>query len=265
MPTQREKIIKKAREILENSPDGIRYSDLVRKIQEAYPEIKLKVIQWETYNLHRKFKDILKPERGLFILEKFYYEYEVVSKHKEETELGFPVEIAELRLKPKFKSKPREEDFYQQFSDYLVNDLEECTSAIPLGGNRFQDKWGTPDVFGVYKFSETDPIKPPIEIVSAEIKADTNQLITAFGQACAYKLFSHKVYLVIPKEAEKDTARLESLCLRFGIGLILFDSNNPDDPKFEIRTRAMKNEPDYFYVNEYLKKLSKQELKELGL
>jgi len=47
--------------------------------------------------------------------------------------------------------------------------------------------------------------------------------------------------------------------------LILFDSNNPDDPKFEIRTRAMKNEPDYFYVNEYLKKLSKQELKELGL
>jgi len=32
MPTQREKIIKKAYEILERKPDGIRYADLIRKI-----------------------------------------------------------------------------------------------------------------------------------------------------------------------------------------------------------------------------------------
>jgi hypothetical protein len=255
MPTQREKIIKKAREILENSPEGIRYSDLVRKIQDAYPEIKLKVIQWETYNLHKKFKDIAKPERGLFILKKFLEE-------KIKTDLR---EVKEA-IKKAERLIGREENFYQPFADYLVNDLDECTSAMPLGGNRFQDRWGTPDIFGVYKFSETDPIKPLVEIVSAEIKTDTNQLITAFGQACAYKLFSHKVYLAIPKDApEKDVARLESLCLRFGIGLILFDSKNPEDPKFEIRTRAIKNEPDYFYVNEYLKKLNKEELKKLGL
>jgi hypothetical protein len=240
---------------LENSPEGIRYSDLVRKIQDAYPEIKLKVIQWETYNLHKKFKDIAKPERGLFILKKFLEE-------KIKTDLR---EVKEA-IKKAERLIGREENFYQPFADYLVNDLDECTSAMPLGGNRFQDRWGTPDIFGVYKFSETDPIKPLVEIVSAEIKTDTNQLITAFGQACAYKLFSHKVYLAIPKDApEKDVARLESLCLRFGIGLILFDSKNPEDPKFEIRTRAIKNEPDYFYVNEYLKKLNKEELKKLGL
>jgi hypothetical protein len=254
MPTQREKIIKKAREILENSPEGIRYSDLVRKIQDAYPEIKLKVIQWETYNLHKKFKDVVKPERGLFILKKFL-----------EEKIRTDLREAKEAIKKAERLIEKEENFYHPFADYLVNDLDECTSAIPLGGNRFQDKWGTPDVFGVYKFSETDPIKPLVEIVSAEIKTDTNQLITAFGQACAYKLFSHKVYLVIPKDAEKDIARLESLCLRFGIGLILFDSKNPKDPKFEIRTRAIKNEPDYFYVNEYLKKLSKEELRKLGL
>jgi hypothetical protein len=254
MPTQREKIIKKAYEILENSPEGIRYSDLVRKIQDAYPEIKLKVIQWETYNLHKKFKGVAKPERGLFILKKFLEE-------KTRTDLR---EVKEA-IKKAERLIGREENFYQPFADYLVNYLDECTSAMPLGGNRFQDRWGTPDIFGVYKFSETDPIKPLVEIVSAEIKTDTNQLITAFGQACAYKLFSHKVYLAIPKDAEKDVARLESLCLRFGIGLILFDSKNPEDPKFEIRTRAIKNEPDYFYVNEYLKKLSKEELKKLGL
>ena len=130
-----------------------------------------------------------------------------------------------------------------------------------MGGNKFGDKWGTPDVLGIYKFSETDPIRPPIEIVSAEIKTDTNQLITAFGQACSYKLFSHKVYLVVPKDAERDIGRLESLCSRFGIGLILFDRSNPKSPDFEIRTRAAKNEPDYFYVNDYLKKLGEESKK----
>jgi hypothetical protein len=49
--------------------------------------------------------------------------------------------------------------------------------------------------------------------------------------------------------------RVESLCSRFGIGLILFDKNNPQNPNFEIRTRATKSEPDYFYVNEYLRRL----------
>ncbi|CUU08741.1 hypothetical protein JGI4_02176, partial [Candidatus Kryptonium thompsonii] len=114
-----------------------------------------------------------------------------------------------------------------------------------------------------YKFSEAEPIRPPLEIVSAEIKTDTTQLITAFGQACAYKVFSHKVYLVVPKQAESDIPRLESLCMRFGIGLILFDRNNLNDPKFQIRTRAVKSEPDYFYVNLYIQRLSKEDIKKL--
>jgi len=139
------------------------------------------------------------------------------------------------------------------FADYLVKELEECTKAIPLGGNRFQDRWGTPDVIGTYKVLGLGDIQPPIEIISAEIKIDTSQLITAFGQACAYKLFSHKVYLVIPKDADQtDIKRVESLCLKFGIGLILFNRFNKEDPEFEILTRAVKNEPDYFYLNKYL-------------
>jgi len=45
------------------------------------------------------------------------------------------------------------------------------------------------------------------------------------------------------------------LCARFGIGLILFNRNDSQDPAWEIRTRAVKSEPDYFYVNEYLQRL----------
>ena len=107
-------------------------------------------------------------------------------------------------------------------------DLEECTKCITLGGCVFQDKWGTPDILGIRKSRESDIIKFPIEIVAAEIKVDTRNLITAFGQACAYRLFSHRTYLVVPRSSlADDLARLESLCIAVGLGLVLFDSHEP--------------------------------------
>ena len=112
----------------------------------------------------------------------------------------------------------KEEDFYVPFADWLENDLEECTKAIPLGGSRFKDKWGTPDVLGKWESKRSDIIQAPTEIVSAEIKLDINQLITAFGQAAAYRLFSHRTYLVVPVQAGRDEiARLDSLCSSYGI------------------------------------------------
>jgi hypothetical protein len=137
---------------------------------------------------------------------------------------------------------------------WLVNELEECTKAIPVGGNLFKDKRGTPDVIGVREPKKSDIIKFPTEIVAAEIKIDPNGLIVAFGQTCAYRLFCHKSYLVVPVEApEDDLARLDVLARIFGIGLILFDVKSPDDPKFEIRVRAAKQDPDMFYVNRCMK------------
>ncbi len=238
MPTHREEIIKKLFEILENQPDGIRYADLIRKISEELPEINVNTIHGTIWQFNQdtdkgKIKDVLRPEKGFYVLKKYFKEGEIKDKTRKEA---------------------NEEDFYKPFADYLVNDLEECTKAIPLGGNRFQDKWGTPDVIGAYRILGLGHIQPPIEIVSAEIKIDIRQLITSFGQACSYKLFSHKVYLVIPKDANgTDIKRMESLCLKFGIGLILFDRKNKENPGFEILTRAIKNEPDYFYLNRYLK------------
>ena len=248
MPTQREKIIKKIKEILENKPSGIRYSELHQEIKNALPEVNVNTIHGNLWHLKQKIdngeiKDISRPEQGLYILTKYLGEREIFDKQE--------------------KAAIREENFYKPFANYLVNDLEECTKAIPLGGNRFQDRWGTPDVIGTYRILGFGNIQPPIEIISAEIKTDTNQLITAFGQACAYKIFSHKVYLVIPKEARSfDIKRIESLCLKFGIGLILFDRDNRNNPNFEILTRAVKSEPDYFYVNKYLRILE-TEAKEL--
>jgi hypothetical protein len=82
--------------------------------------------------------------------------------------------------------------------------------------------------------------------------------ITAFGQAVAYKLFAHRVYIVMPKStSQKDISRLSSLCLQQSIGLVTFDETNFDDPDFQHIIRAQKTEPDAFYTNEFLSGLNR--------
>src|SRR5207237_9172171 len=53
---------------------------------------------------------------------------------------------------------------------------------------------------------------------------------------------------------EEDQSRLESLCMLFGVGLVLFDPNK-DAPQFSIRVRAQRFSPDMFYVNEFADRL----------
>jgi len=54
--------------------------------------------------------------------------------------------------------------------------------------------------------------------------------------------------------SEEDYSRLETLCILFGIGLVLFKVN-PDEPEFQIRVRAQRYSPDMFYVNEFAERV----------
>jgi hypothetical protein len=237
-----ERIVQKAFDILKASPEGLRYSNLVRQISDSDPLFKTTTIKGSIWNLHDQYPDrVYKPSRGLFRLTE--YRDPDTDQFKED-------------LVPKQPEKIKEEDFYQAFADWLENETEECTKAIPLGGSQFRDKWGTPDVIGKRESKKSDIIQAPVEIVSAEIKSDTSQLVTAFGQACAYCLFSHKVYLVVSNKAPgEEISRLDGLCLVFGIGLVLFDSENPKDPNFEIRCRPRLQQPDLFYTNQHMKSI----------
>ncbi len=239
MVTRREQIQLRAIEILKNSPQGLRYTGLVNSIKEAYPEIPENTIHGTVWNLDVTIpKEVYKAGRGLFRHQSF-----------NDMQSGGLASTAVIA-----RPKVSEADFYPSFVDYLTNDLEEVTKAIVLGGNRFKDKWGTPDVIGIKKPMLSDIIKSEVVIISAEIKTDANSLITAFGQACSYKIFSHKVYLVVPKNSsEEDKSRVESLCLIFGFGLILFNNADKENPQYEIRVRPSKHEPDSFYVNKYMK------------
>jgi len=231
----------KARELLTAAPEGIRYAQLHRQISAAYPDIPENTIHGALHKFRTELPpEIYQPSKGL---------YRHISFREEVTandEKSLPPKPAVLRV--------REEDFYEPFAEWLVNELEECTSAIAVGGNVFRDKWGTPDVIGIREAKRSDIIKPPTEIVTAEIKLDLNGLITAFGQCCSYKLFSHRAYIVVPQNSsEEDISRLDALARIFGIGLILFDAKDAKEPDFSIRVRASRHEPDVFYVNKYLK------------
>jgi hypothetical protein len=95
-------------------------------------------------------------------------------------------------------------------------------------------------VIGICKQLASNLAKFPIEIVSAEIKIDPQAPVVAFGQAIAYLLFSTKTYIGMPTTlTEEDQSRLESLCMLFGIGLVLFHLDK-DVPRFSIRVRALR-------------------------
>jgi len=237
--TNRERIVSQAIAILKDLPQGIHYSDFVRQVHAALPQIPKNTIHGVIWNLEvKESQHVFKPARGMYLHTKYR---EVAESIEQKT--TYPV-----------KEKIQESGFYEPFADWLVKELEECTKAIPVGGNIFKDKWGTPDVIGIREPKKSDIIKFSTEIITAEIKLDSTNLITAFGQACAYRLFSHKSYIVVPLSSpEDDIARLDTLSRIFGIGFILFDSSNPKEPHFTIRVRATKYDPDMFYVNRYMK------------
>ncbi|MBI4224712.1 MAG: hypothetical protein HY617_00095 [Candidatus Sungbacteria bacterium] len=241
MPTTPEQIKSAIINLLEVAPQGMHSTEIVRSIESQFPDVKDRggrvIGQIRGMRLNPA-SNIIRPSRGLYLHTKFQNEGNFTEQQRGETREG----------------AIHEGDFYQPFADYLVDELEECTQAISLGGNIFGVRWGTPDVIGKNEASQLDIIKHDTEIISAEIKIDTAGLITAFGQACSYRLFSHKVYIVIPKSSrEEDKSRIESLCLISGIGLIFFESNDKENPNFEIRVRPIKHEPDMFYMNEYIR------------
>lgn len=237
--SEKHQIINAAIGILSKHPEGMKGQELRHSIQAQLPKLQ-KQVYWTLLDYSRSSNaEIYQSSRFSYRLTRF--------KNSDSMHVP-PQPMAE---------KIEESAFYEPFATWLM-ERDECNKAKAVGGNMLKDKWGTPDVMGIRKPFEGDIVKFPVEVVSAEIKVSGEGLITAFGQACSYKLFSHRSYIVVPRSAPLDDIdRLESLCLIFGIGLILFDKTNPQDPKFEFLTRAAKHDPDMFYVNEKIRPLGK--------
>lgn len=232
----------RAKTIVASHQGGIRYVALVRQIHTEHPETPKNTITGAVWDLDKTFpNEIAKPSRGLFT--------PLAAGTNDTISVGSTEQIAPTGIKVK------EADFYESFAEWLKNDLDEVTEVASLGGAGLKSKWGTPDVVGTYKKQPGNVIDFPIEIISAEIKIDPQAPVVAFGQAISYRLFSSKTYIAMPTTlTEEDQSRLESLCMLFGIGLVLFDLNK-DDPRFSIRVRAQRFSPDMFYANEFADRL----------
>jgi len=228
-----------AKRIIADAPGGIRYAALVARIFSENPETPRNTVHGAVWDLDKTFAgEIVKPSRGLFKL---------ATNGSASTTKPTP--------SPPPEPVARESDFYESFAEWLKNDLDEATEAVALGGAGLRGKWGTPDVIGMFKPVPSNRVKFDPEILSAEIKTNPNESITAFGQAAAYRLFSHKVYLVMPDTlTEEDQSRIEALAILFGIGFVLFDVNI-EEPNYRVRVRAQRFSPDMFYVNEFADRL----------
>lgn len=245
-PNLRAQIRFEAIELLHEAPKGMTFTQLVDALRAKHPGRNLKTLHNDLTSLDRKVPaKVCKPAKGLYVHVRFQAQVP-------NTDLAqFAPSVAKS---PRRDPKISEEKFYGLFAVWLKEELEEVTHAIALGGNTFRDRWGTPDVLGKYEGRRSDVIKGMTSIVAAEIKVDTSNLLTGFGQACAYRLFSHKSYLVIPENTTADELdRLEALCHMHGIGLVTFDASSTTKPSFRLLARPVKHEPDLSYTNRYIR------------
>jgi hypothetical protein len=200
-----------------------------RRDQEGQPGVQTEPDQRVHLGPRREISEPgLQAVQGLFRLSKFK---DALAK-----------EAAEPKKAPA-PGSVKEEDFYAPFADGLKNEIEDATKAIPPGAT-------SSGTSGCARRDRATGIAAQRHHQGADadrvggIKTDTAQLVTAFGQACAYKLFSHKAYLVVPCRSPGDEiSRVDSLCQIFGIGFVTFNAESPSAPDFQVRDRPARHEP----------------------
>ncbi|SAI71709.1 Uncharacterized protein conserved in bacteria [Bordetella ansorpii] len=240
--------------VLESSPQGIRWSDLLRAVGEEAPDTPRNSIHGGIHNLLiTRTREIVKVARGTYQLARFVEADDAIASAKEHETETIRVQADEPEL-----GTLTEQDFYSSFAEWLEEN-DEATVAASLGGSSLGGKWGTPDVIGVLKPRAQDIFKFEPQIVTAEIKAVPNQPVVAFGQAVAYRLFSHRSYIVVPNSTSSDDMnRLKSLCSIHGVGLVTFMLNKAQ-PDYTVVVLPVNASPDMFYVNNMLERLKSSE------
>jgi hypothetical protein len=243
-------IQEKAMEVLEANPHGIRWMELLRAVEAGEPDTPHNSVHGAVHNLlSTRTVDIVKVARGTYQLAKFAAADDAVASAQE-----IATSVTPVRAETPGSEAVTEHDFYASFADWLIEN-DDVTIASALGGNSLGGKWGTPDVIGVLKPRAQDIFKFQPQIVTAEIKAVANQPVVAFGQAVAYRLFSHKSYIVVPRSTTSDDMnRLTSLCSLHGVGLVTF-SLNKEQPGYSVVVLPLVAAPDMFYVNSMLERL----------
>jgi hypothetical protein len=251
----RTQIQEEARAFLAANPGGMRWAEVLKAIGAAHPETPANSIRGATHVLFQGANDIVKIARGTYQLARFAEADAAETVAQEEAVATAPVTVD---TDASGTGSVSEQAFYASFAEWLEEN-DEVTVAGALGGSVLGGKWGTPDVIGVLKPRAQDIFKFEPQIVTAEIKATPGQPVVAFGQAVAYRLFSHKSYIVVPRTTTSDDMnRLTSLCSIHGVGLVVF-TLDIDQPDYGVVVLPAVASPDMFYVNTMLDRLKASE------
>lgn len=245
------------RAVLERHPGGVRWAEVLKAVAADHPETPLNSIRGATHHLFQRGDGIVKIARGTYQLARFA-DTGVAAVDDEAATAAPDVDHGAVDVAACGPGTLTEQDFYPSFAEWLeVND--EVTVAAALGGSSLGGKWGTPDVIGVLRPRAQDIFKFEPQIVTAEIKATPAQPVVAFGQAVAYRLFSHKSYIVVPRTTTSDDMnRLTSLCSIHGVGLVVFNLDR-EVPDYAVIVLPAVANPDMFYVNTMLDRLKTSE------
>lgn len=253
----RKQIEDATRAVLERHPGGVRWAEVLKAVAADHPETPLNSIRGATHNLFQRGDGIMKIARGTYQLARF------ADGDGAAVDPGIavpPPDAADATVDAAERAAGTltEQDFYASFAEWLEEN-DEVTVAGALGGSSLGGKWGTPDVIGVLRPRAQDIFKFEPQIVTAEIKAVPGQPVLAFGQAVAYRLFSHKSYIVVPRTTTSDDMnRLTSLCSIHGVGLVVFTLDR-DQPDYAVVVLPAVANPDMFYVNTMLDRLKASE------
>lgn len=252
----RKQIEDATRAVLERHPGGVRWAEVLKAVAADHPETPLNSIRGATHHLFQRGDGIVKIARGTYQLARYADSDADVGNQAgaHAPDVDDDVVASPART----GSTPPEQDFYVSFAEWLEEN-DEVTVAAALGGSSLGGKWGTPDVIGVLRPRAQDIFKFEPQIVTAEIKATPAQPVVAFGQAVAYRLFSHKSYIVVPRTTTSDDMnRLTSLCSIHGVGLVVFTLDR-ELPDYAVVVLPAVAAPDMFYVNTMLDRLKASE------
>lgn len=245
------------RAVLERHPGGMRWAEVLKAVAADHPETPPNSIRGATHQLFQRGDGIVKIARGTYQLARFA-EADVPTIDAEAHTSAQDVADEAVDAAGRSAGTLTEQDFYASFAEWLEEN-DEVTVAAALGGSSLGGKWGTPDVIGVLRPRAQDIFKFEPQIVTAEIKATPAQPVVAFGQAVAYRLFSHKSYIVVPRTTTSDDMnRLTSLCSIHGVGLVVFTLDR-ELPDYAVVVLPAVANPDMFYVNTMLDRLKASE------
>ena len=165
--------------------------------------------------------------------------------------------------KTKATRRQTESSLYPPFAEYVRrywvkdNSIKDYVVQVTAnqGKKRTGGKWTRPDitVIGVRTYTFIPGRQP--EVVTFEIKPEREHDVSGVFETASHSVYAHKSYLAIAcptgRPEGEDFDRLEVLCKRFGVGLLIF-SDVSDFDTYEELLEPVRSSPDPSDVDDFI-------------